>query len=159
MFFVFSSSGASRAWLQRAGSEKLGQAGAGHYSRRDRLAGGYTGQSVSAAVCAPAPRRGLQHPASAAPPGHPLPGLHWHRAGRGQQRESQRVWLSDKMDVVILYFLFIYLGVELRIELLCDISAVPNKLISWHITSVFSVTGLGMTGPSRAQGLGKHLFL
>lgn len=28
------------------------------------------------------------------------------------------------------YCIFIYLGVELRIELLCDISAVPNQLIS-----------------------------
>ena len=90
MFSIFSSSAASRAGLQRARGEEPREAGAGRCQRRHRLAGAHTGQNLSAALRAAAPRRGPQHPASTASPGHHLLRLHRHREGRGQQRESQR---------------------------------------------------------------------
>lgn len=52
--FVLSSSGPARPWLQRACGEKPGQTGASHFQRFDRLAGGHTGQDLSAALRAAA---------------------------------------------------------------------------------------------------------
>lgn len=90
MLFIFSSSGASGAWLQRIGGEEPRQAGASHNPRHDRLAGSHTGQDLPASLCAAASCRGPQHPAPPASPGHPLLVLHRLREGRGQQCESQR---------------------------------------------------------------------
>lgn len=54
LLFILSSSGPARPGLQRACGEKPGQTGASYFPRFDRLAGGHTGQDLSAALCAAA---------------------------------------------------------------------------------------------------------
>lgn len=82
-------SGASGAGLQGAGGEKHVPAGSSHQQRPERLAGAHAGQNLAAPLCAAAALRGPQHPAPAAPPGHPVQGLCPHGEGGDQQREYQ----------------------------------------------------------------------
>lgn len=84
-----SRSGASGAGLQGAGGEKHVPAGSSHQQRHERLAGAHAGANLAAPLRAAAALRGPLHPASAAPPGHPVQGLRPHGEGGDRQREYQ----------------------------------------------------------------------